>query len=241
MSKTVVILQSNYIPWKGYFDLLNAADEFVLFDEVQYTRRDWRNRNKIIVDGKSKWLTIPVETKGRYHSSISSIQIADASWAAKHWATIRQAYAKAPYFDTYKEMLATTYAQASELTLLSAVNELFLQRLAEAVGITTRMSHSSAIERTSEAPAERLIEIATALKATRYLSGPAAKAYIDPVLFESAGLELLYADYRGYPVYEQGTMEFEHGVSLIDLLMNVGPQARHHLKSDARPLDLVEQ
>ena len=90
--KRVAIVQSNYIPWKGYFDMIASADEFVLFDDVQYTRRDWRNRNRIVLDGQLHWLTIPVETKGRYEQRIDETQIADHSWAANHLKTLQHAY-----------------------------------------------------------------------------------------------------------------------------------------------------
>ena len=105
MMKKVAILQSNYIPWKGYFDLINSVDEFVLYDDVQYTRRDWRNRNKIKTKSGTKWLTIPVVVKGKYHQTIRETEIADSNWINEHRKAIEHEYAKAPYFKEYKEQV----------------------------------------------------------------------------------------------------------------------------------------
>ncbi len=231
MSKTVVILQSSYIPWKGYFDLVNAADVFVLYDEVQYTRRDWRNRNKIIVDGVPKWLTIPVESKGRYEAAITDMQVADDKWADKHLNTIRHAYRKAPFFADFFPRIEDAYRDAARMSQLYAVNRLFIERLSRMIGAETVFAVSQDTPRTTSDPTRRLAEICTAHGATMYLSGPAAKAYLDPAVFDDAGIDLRYCDYTGYPAYEQASGTFEHGVSVIDLLLRVGPEAKTHLKS----------
>ncbi|MBJ7432720.1 MAG: WbqC family protein, partial [Gemmataceae bacterium] len=101
MAKTVAILQSNYIPWKGYFDLIRSVDEFILYDEVQYTRRDWRNRNKIKTADGTQWLTVPVEVKGKYFQKINETLISESGWEKNHWTRICSAYSKAPYFKEY--------------------------------------------------------------------------------------------------------------------------------------------
>ncbi len=235
MTKTLVILQSNYLPWKGYFDLMAAADEFVVFDEVQFTRRDWRNRNRIVLAGKLHWLTVPVQLKGKYLAPIGEIEVADRDWAEKHWTTIQHAYGKAPHFAKAGKVLGETYADAAGLRRLSNINALFLERLAGLLGIQARLVPSSSVPRTTEDPTERLIEICRARGATRYISGPAARAYIQKELFDEAGVELLYANYQGYPTYDQAMEPFEHGVSIIDTLMRCGPEARAHLQSLRAP------
>ena len=107
--KKVAILQSNYIPWKGYFDIINMVDEFILYDDMQYTRRDWRNRNQIkTVDGV-KWLTIPVESKGKFFQKINETKVSSSKWAQEHWKAICLNYAKAPYFKTYEPLFADIY------------------------------------------------------------------------------------------------------------------------------------
>src|SRR5216683_727265 len=104
MSKTIAAVQSNYIPWRGYFDLISQVDEFILFDDAQYTRRDWRNRNKIKTPKGLIWLTIPVETKGKYSQKIKDTVVTDSKWARDHWRSIVHNYSKAPYFPEYREL-----------------------------------------------------------------------------------------------------------------------------------------
>ena len=230
-SRKIAILQSNYIPWKGYFDIIAAVDEFVLFDEVQFTRRDWRNRNKIIVNGSATWLSIPVRSKGQFDAPIDEIEISDPGWAQQHWRSILHAYRKAPYFPHYGPLLQKLYEQAAHIPLLTDVNALFLTNIAGWLDLTTTFSRSRQVARLTDDPTQRLVDICTGRGAALYLSGPAAKAYIRSEAFESAGVELHYADYAGYPTYDQNTSSFEHGVSIIDVLMRCGPSARGHLKS----------
>ena len=239
--KSIAILQSNYIPWKGYFDLIASVDEFLLFDEVQFTRRDWRNRNKIVLDGRLHWLTIPVETKGRFDAPICSVEVADRDWAAAHWRMIRQAYRKAPFFDRYAELLEPLYLQAGQLARLSAINKLFLTTLANALGVATPLLKAEEVPRRAETPTDRLVEICVGRGASSYVSGPAAKAYIDKARFDGAGVALGYADYSGYPPYVQALEPFEHGVSIIDVLFRCGPAARDHLKSPRDRASFVKE
>jgi hypothetical protein len=239
MPRTAVILQSNYIPWKGYFDLINSAGVFVIYDEVQFTRRDWRNRNKIILNGKSHWLTIPVETKGKYELPINQIKVSDHQWAKKHWATIRHAYGKAEHFASYEAQLAKAYEEAAKLDYLTDINILFLELLSDFLDITHKLVHSRKIPETATDPTGRLVEICQKLEAQRYISGPSAKAYIEKEQFESARIELCYANYADYPQYKQTSETFEHGVSILDLLMHEGRGARQHLKSVSNSNGLI--
>jgi hypothetical protein len=234
LAKTIAILQSNYIPWKGYFDIIAAVDEFLIFDEVQFTRRDWRNRNKIIIDGSLHWLTIPVASKGRYHAPIAEMEVSDRGWVEKHWRSINHAYCKAPFFPIYGPVLERLYEQASTLSRLTDINELFIRRIAALLELPTRFRRTDEVPRHTESPTGRLIEICTARQAQAYLSGPAARDYIQPVEFDAAGVTLHYANYSHYPEYDQGSTSFEHGVSIIDTLMRCGPKAREHLKSVQR-------
>lgn len=231
MPRTVVILQSNYIPWKGYFDLLNSADVFVIYDEVQFTRRDWRNRNKIVLNGKSHWLTIPVETKGKYELPINQIKVSDHQWAKKHWASIRHAYGKAEHFANYEVQLAKAYEDAAKLEYLTDINILFLELVSGFLDINHNLAHSHQIPVIEANPTGRLVEICQSLEAQRYISGPSAKQYIEKDQFTDAQIELYYANYTGYPEYGQTSETFEHGVSILDLLMHEGRGARQHLKS----------
>jgi hypothetical protein len=239
--KIIAILQSNYIPWKGYFDIIAAVDEFLIFDEAQFTRRDWRNRNKIIIDGNPHWLTIPVASKGRYHAPIAEMEVSEAGWAEKHWRSINHAYGKAPFFSLYAPVFQALYEQAAALPLLTEINELFIRKIAAILELSTEFRRTDEIPRLAESPTGRLVEICTARQARVYVSGPAARDYIQTAEFEAAGVKLHYADYSRYPTYEQASKSFEHGVSIIDTLMRCGPQAREHLKSVQRPGGLLDE
>jgi WbqC-like protein family len=227
--KRVAIVQSNYIPWKGYFDLINSVDEFILFDDMQYTRRDWRNRNKIKTPQGTVWLTIPVHVKGKYFQKIRETTISDAHWQASHWKSIQQFYAKAAYFDRYREALQETYLGCEEKSL-SMINFRFLGVLCDLLGIKTRFSWSMQYAM-SEGKTERLVSLCKQAGATTYISGPAARDYLQPELFEREGIELAYFDYTAYPEYHQLFPPFVHDVSVIDLLLNEGPRARKFMKS----------
>src|SRR5438477_4365331 len=140
MGKTVAIVQSNYIPWKGYFDLIRESDEFVLYDDVQYTRRDWRNRNKIKTADGVQWLTIPVDVKGKYLQLIRDTKVSDHTWADNHWTRIRHAYGKAPHFKDHEPLIAGLYTAAAALEFLSEINERFIRAICGVLGIHTTIT-----------------------------------------------------------------------------------------------------
>ena len=229
--KTIVILQSNYIPWKGYFDLMAAADEFLLFDEVQFTKNDWRNRNRIVLGRKLHWLTLPVRTAGDFGAAIDRIEVSRPDWAKAHWGRLRQAYRRAPHYSSIGPELEQAYAAAAALTHLSKINEHFLRTIAALLNLDTAILHAGIVPRTTSDATDRLLEICRARGATDYVSGPAARDYLRPGAFQQAGIALHFADYNGYPAYPQSHEPFEHGVSMIDALMQCGLDARSHLKS----------
>ena len=227
--KKIAILQSNYIPWKGYFDLINMVDEFVLYDDMQYTRRDWRNRNKIKTPQGLKWLTIPVEVKGKYFQKINETLISESDWTNKHWQTIKQFYIKTPYFKEYKDTFEAFYLSINE-THLSQVNFKLIQLVNDILGIKTKLRLSSEFELV-EGQTERLLGICQQAGANVYLSGPAAKDYFDEGLAEQMGITVEWMDYSGYPEYSQLNPPFEHGVTILDLIFNEGPNAIKFMKS----------
>ena len=222
--KTVVILQSNYIPWKGYFDLMHDADEFILFDTMQYTRRDWRNRNQIKTAHGQIWLTIPVEVKGKYHQRINETEIADPDWAEKHWRSIKASYSKTPCFTEMSAPIETLYQRVAHERMLSHVNRSLLEGVADLLGINTKITWSSDYPAT-EGKTERLAALCKAAGGTHYISGPAARDYIDPEVFIDAGIDLSFKDYSGYPTYPQVHADFLHGVTVLDLMFCVGAAA----------------
>ena len=223
-SKRVAIVQSNYIPWKGYFDLIASVDEFVLLDCVQYTRRDWRNRNRIKSRNGLKWLTIPVEVKGRYLQRICETRISDPDWARDHWETIRHSYSRAPHFHDCEELLRDLYLTCRD-EWLSDVNARFLTAICGYLGISTRILRSTDFDLPDD-KTERLATLCSLLNATQYVSGPAARVYLDIEQFTRRGAAVTFFDYDGYPEYDQLYPPFEHAVSIIDLLVHLGPAAR---------------
>lgn len=226
--KIVTIMQSNYIPWKGYFDLARCADCFVFLDTVQFTKGDWRNRNKILLKGQPHWLTIPVVTSGKLYQTIQETEV-KKGWAMKHWQTFQQAYKKAPYFNHYKSDLLALFEAAEEMTLLSEVNRLFFHKLCDWLAIETAVHDVREVAAVSDDPTQRLIDIIRHFDGTHYLSGPAAKNYLEEEKFEQAGIEIVWADYGGYPDYPQQSAPFNPYVSVLDLLMAVGDSAPDYL------------
>jgi len=226
--KKVAILQSNYIPWKGYFDLIAYVDEFILYDDMQYTRRDWRNRNQIKTPHGLQWLTIPVQVKGKFTQKIRDTEIATSDWAEQHWKTLQQNYKTAPFFKDIAEWLEPLYHRPQS-TNLSELNRRFMVEICSYLGIRTTMSNSWDYP-LGEGKSERLAELCLAAGGDEYVSGPAARDYLDPHVFESRELRLTWFNYEGYPEYPQPHGDFVHGVTILDLLFNCGPQSRDYLR-----------
>lgn len=228
MGKRIAILQSNYIPWKGYFDLIGLVDEFILLDTVQFTKNDWRNRNRIPGGANGVWLTIPVKTSGRFGQRIDQTEVDGAAWARKHWMTIAQTYAKAPHFKAYESVIGRAYEAAAKDTSLSRINQLFIHTLCDVLELKTPITVVDVLP--AENKTERLVQICTQQGATNYITGPAARDYIEPCQFERARVTLEYMDYSGYPEYRQRGSTFDHYVSVIDLLFSEGSAARSFMK-----------
>ncbi len=209
--------------------MIRGVDEFILYDDMQYTRRDWRNRNMIKTPQGLKWLTIPVVVKGKFDQKIKETEISETHWAIDHWKTIKLFYSKAPFFKKYEKIFEQAYFDCGEIRFLSQVNFKFIHLICEIMGIGTKLSWSMDYPLV-EGKTERLVGLCQSAGATHYLSGPAAKDYIDNEIFEKAGIQLEYIDYSGYPEYEQLYGGFEHGVSVLDLLFNTGSSAFQFMK-----------
>jgi WbqC-like protein family len=229
MRKTIAVVQSNYIPWRGYFDLINSVDEFILYDDVQYTIRDWRNRNIIKTSSGPLWLTIPVEVKGKYFQKIKDTRIIDPTWGRKHWASIKHSYSRAKYFPMQKDLFEELYSRADD-KLLSHINYRFIIAICRILGINTTISWSMDYNLTGD-KTERLVHLCQQAGATAYLSGPSAKAYLNEDLFSNEGIAVSYMDYSGYREYTQLYPPFQSQVSVIDLIFNEGPDATNYMKS----------
>jgi hypothetical protein len=221
---TVVILQSNYIPWRGYFDLIHDADLFVFDDDLQYTHHDWRNRNRIVTPAGSVWLTIPAgRDLGR---RICDVEITDQSWKRKHKQLIQHNYARAPGFKQYRPLLDFLYD--NDVTNLSAYNQRAIRHITDLLGLKTAFADTLPLNVTGR-KTERIVEIMHKVGGTTYLSGPRGSNYIDETRLAQAGISLRYKQYPEYPVYPQSGPAFDPSVSILDLLFNVGDQAPDYI------------
>jgi len=226
--QSVAVLQSNYIPWKGYFDLIAATDTFVIYDQMQYTREDWRNRNMIKTANGPQWLTVPVRQSGRFGQRICDTEIDGKMWARKHWKSIENAYRRAPYFEAVAQWLRPIYDD-TDVTHLSVLNRLLIEAVCAYLGIATRLIDSSELELLGER-SERVAHVCAQLGADCYISGPAARSYLDEAHFSNRGITVKWFDYHGYPEYRQLWGAFTHQVSVLDLLFMCGSQSPSFMK-----------
>lgn len=224
---TVAILQSNYIPWKGYFDLIASVDVFAFYDDVQFTINDWRNRNQIKTPHGPQWLSIPVGQ--RIDRTIREVKLPANAWQRKHWRALEMSYGRAPYFRETAAWLAPLYLD-HDFDNLAELNRTFTRRICAELAITTRLVGSESYD-IHGGRSGRVLDLCLQLGATRYLSGPSAKAYLDVGLFNHAGVEVEWMDYSGYPPYAQMWGPFVHAVSVVDLLFHCGPDARKYMKA----------
>jgi hypothetical protein len=237
--KRVAISQPNYIPWKGYFDIIHSVDVFVFLDDVQYTQRDWRNRNRIkLMSGAASWLTVP--TLGGRNQPINEVLVdRGQDWARKHGEALRHSYARTPFFARYHARFVEIVASGHER--LADLDIALTKQLCEWLGLTRDFQRSSELGGAGSKD-ERLIELTKKVGGDFYLSGPAARDYIVPERFADAGITLAYQDYSGYPEYPQVSPPFDHFVTVLDLLFAVGPEAPDYVWGSrrARPIPVRE-
>ncbi|SHN09894.1 WbqC family protein [Polaribacter sp. KT 15] len=226
--KKVLISQSNYIPWKGYFDAISLVDEFIIYDEMQYTKRDWRNRNKIKTAQGLKWLTIPVEVKGKYLQKINETKVSDKNWNVKHWNLLKENYSKTLFFKENKDFFEELYLNLNH-KYLTEINYKFISAICHYFNITTTIKFSSDYELKGNAT-EKLMYLCKDLNAEIYYSGPAAKNYLDESIFNTNNIKVEYLDYSNYKEYIQLHAPFRHDVTILDLIFNVGKNASQFLK-----------
>jgi hypothetical protein len=222
------VIQPSYIPWRGYFHQIQRADVFVFYDDVQYDKHGWRNRNRIKTAAGPRWLTIPVLSKGNVveRTPIHEIAIVwDEPWNKKHWATLTQAYGRAPHFRRYAPRLEAFYQRRPE-HLADFTIELTIE-LARELGIERRWVRSSTLG-VSGSRTDRLLAVLTGLGVTHYISGPRARAYLEEEKLRAANITLEYMTYE-YPEYEQLYPPYDPQVSILDLLFMVGPDAPRYI------------
>ena len=200
--------------------------EFILYDDIKFTKNDWRNRNRIKSPCGNQWLTIPIIRS--HNQIIREAQIARYNWNVKHWKSLKQNYSKAPFFNETREFVEGLYLSPHSL-YVSEVNAFFIKSICAYLGITTKIS-SCADYRYSGDASERLVELCKASGASVYLTGPAAKSYLDLALFKNNDIAVEWMIYRGYPEYQQRFDGFDHAVSILDLIFNLGDSAIRYIR-----------
>ena len=221
----VSICQSNYIPWRGYFDLIASADVFVIYDEVQYTKNDWRNRNLIKTATGLSWLTVPVRRES-IHQKINETLTMSTGWERKHITALTLNYSKSPFFQTYKDEIFEIY---ENFTSLSNLNVNMIKKICEILMIGTKIIDSSDLCLSGDRNS-KLIDACIKLNATTYISGPSASCYLDTAAFNLNNINVNWMDYSGYLEYPQRFGTFIGNVSILDLIFNVGPNSKNYLK-----------
>jgi len=206
--------------------MIAAVDEFILYDDVQFTKNDWRNRNKIKTQNGVQWLSVPV---GQDISRlIRDVEIQDRRWQAKHWASIFHAYKRAPYFEEVASWLDPLYLEQN-FTHISQLNRRFIEAICNYLSIKTDITNSWDYT-LLDGKTERLADLCVQAGGTEYISGPAAKDYVNEKVFSDFGIKLTWFDYAGYPAYPQLWGEFTHGVTILDLLFNCGKDSPRYMR-----------
>jgi len=224
--RKVAVLQSSYLPWKGYFDLVHKVDLFIFYDDVQYTKNDWRNRNRIKILSGEYWLTVPVGNQDS--KCIDEVVLHDDTWQIKHWKTLKQGYARSPCFGMYKEFFEEFYL-GRRWDSLSELNQYLVKHISrDFLGIDVEFASSRDYPVKGKRQ-ERLLDLLELAGATEYYSGPSGENYIDPGSFEARNIALDYIAYDGYPEYKQLSQPFNHHVSVIDLLFMLGEDAPDYI------------
>jgi hypothetical protein len=222
---SVAIIQSNYLPWKGYFDIINDVDTFIFLEDVQYTKGDWRNRNKIKTPYGIKWLTVPVH--GSIRQTISNTKIDNSrKWAEDHKKRIHHNYARSNYYNSYKDDIFKIYSQ--DFATISDLNIYSIRMICKLFDLQVEFRNSEDLEAQGSKD-DKIIEICKMIGAKKYISGPSAKFYININKFKEAGIEVEYKDYSGYPEYDQLWNNFNHFVSVIDTIFNCGDKTPYYI------------
>jgi hypothetical protein len=223
--KKIAILQPNYIPWKGVFDLIDRVDVFVFYDDVQYTVKDWRSRNRIRTAHGDIWLTVPVLSGGRRNQRICDALICRTSdWQIKHYKALKINYQKAKYFKEYEYILDEIYL-ANNWEKISELNIFLTKLIARALVIDVEWYNSSDLAQAGSKDGEKAIKICKLLGCDVFLNGPVSREFMDESLFCDSNVKLEYMEYV-YPEYPQLHRPFVHQVTVLDAIFNCGPEAR---------------
>lgn len=229
MQKKIAISQSNYIPWRGYFDLINYVDIFVFFDEVQFTRRDWRNRNKIVCNDKIKWLTIPLKNKGNYFKSIYEMEVQNQDWIKDHLNKIESYYRHTEHFEKNYQIIKHIFKKIQSKKL-SEINQTIIKEICKKLDIKTKFYNSNEFNNSNNErnPSSRLLNICKVNKANLYVSGPAAKNYLNERLFEINNIKIEWFEHSD--IDQNAKINLFQNLSIIDSIMRYGLDKSKFLK-----------
>ena len=228
--KKIAILQSNYIPWRGYFNLIDSVDEFIVYDDAQFTKRDWRNRNQIKTPHGVLWLTIPVRTKSRYHQTIRETEIDGRDWVDSHIRSLEFNYSATPYFNDVIGLLEPIYRDKN--IFLSELNIALIKAINAYLVIDTKITKSADYSYSGDNPTDKLVDLCVHSGASHYVSGPAARSYLVTESFLSKNIVTEWFDYGFCPTYPQAWGLFVDKLSIVDLLFNCGPQSLRYVKRE---------
>ena len=222
----VIVNQPTYIPWMGYFAMIDLADVFVFYDDVQFSVQSWQQSNRIKTAQGIQKLTVPIER--HFGQKINEVKINSFyTWGAKHWKSIGQSYSKAPYFEQYESYIRDTYEVG--WYYLCDLNIYLIRLLTELLDVRIPKFVKSSERKLSGAKTDRLIPLLQELGATEYISGLAAKDYIGEDKFKEADIKLTWFNYQ-HPAYPQIRGEFISHLSAIDLLFNTGAEAINYIR-----------
>ena len=233
----VVILQPSYIPWRGYFDQIRRADVFVFYDDVQYDKHGWRNRNQIKTTQGKQWITIPVHSKGVTDGiNIKDVRIDwSKSWRKKHLNALTFAYSKAPFFESYQPWLESVFSREDEFLADFTISTTV--ELTRMLGITdTCFLRSSELPNLRGDKTDRVIDVLERVGATHYICGPSASSYMEPEKFDEAGIPFEYMEYN-YPEYPQLHPPYDPFVTILDLLFMVGENALSYIVNQEKAIE----
>lgn len=233
----VCIVQSNYLPWRGYFDLIAKCDLMVVYDSVQYTVNDWRNRNRLKGPSGPMWITVPVRTKGRTGQRVRDAEVVDHSWVRAHRNTVQSALGRARYWGWMADGLAGAWETAATASHLHVVNRSFIDAVIRLLELPTAVVEDVDVLRDGDrtlTPSARVAEVVARVGGSSYLTGPAGLDYLVPGDFADRGVRLEVIDYGSLQPYPQQFGPWLDGMSVLDLLANVGPGSRSHLTSSVR-------
>lgn len=228
--RKIAILQPNYIPWKGVFDLIDRVDHFVFYDDVQYTKKDWRNRNYIKSKDSDLLLSVPVKTKGKTGQLIKDTLIDnDHKWQMKHYKSIVNCYKQSQFFERYHFILEELYLN-NTWNLLSELNVFSTKIISKAINIQTNWHLSSNLSKSGSKIGDKAIKICKELNCNYFINGPSSKKFLDLNLFKKNNIHVEFIKYE-FPLYHQQYTPFSHNVSILDVIFNCGPNALKFIRN----------